>query len=90
MDVLICVILALLFVTNIITLFCVKRALEAILDGKNDHISNEQPTVTDPFTKPREVYQSTKSIIVPKTPQQIRNENFEKIRNGEEYGRILH
>ena len=44
--------------------------------------------VTDPFTKPKEIYSSTNHIIVPKTPTEIRNQNFKKIKEGIEYGDI--
>lgn len=44
--------------------------------------------VTDPYTKPAEIYSSTEHIIVPKPPSQIRNENFKKFKEGIEYGDI--
>lgn len=46
----------------------------------------DEAKVTDPFTKPKEVYSSTNHIIVPKTPTEIRNQNFKKIKEGIEYG----
>lgn len=52
-------------------------------------IEPEEPTaakVTDPYTRPREVYESTRSIVVPKTPQEIRNQNFQRLKEGVEYG----
>lgn len=42
--------------------------------------------VTDPFEKPKEVYQSTPHIVVPKTPDEIRALNYKKIQEGAEYG----
>lgn len=57
--------------------------------GLRDEIDEAKATpakVTDPFEKPKEIYQSTKHIIVPKTPDEIRNENYNKIREGAEYG----
>lgn len=48
----------------------------------------EEAKVTDPFTKPREIYSSTSHIVVPKTPTEIRNQNFDKIKKGIEYGDI--
>ncbi len=47
-----------------------------------------EPMVTDPFSKPKPVHSSTAHIIVPKTPVEIRNENFKKIKDGIEYGDI--
>ena len=48
----------------------------------------EEPKVTDPFTKPHEIHSSTSHIVVPKTPTEIRNQNFKKIQEGIEYGDI--
>jgi hypothetical protein len=48
----------------------------------------EEPKVTDPFQKPKHIYSSTEHIIVPKSPQEIRNQNFKKIKDGIEYGDI--
>ena len=52
------------------------------LDKKN----NPPAFVSDPFKGQKETYKTTKHIIVPKTPDEIRNENFEEIRKGAEYG----
>ena len=60
-----------------------------VVRGLRDEIDEATATpakVTDPFEKPKEIYQSTKHIIVPKTPDEIRNENFNKIQEGAEYG----
>lgn len=48
----------------------------------------EEAKVTDPFTKPKPIYSSTNHIVVPKTPTEIRNQNFKKIKEGIEYGDI--
>ena len=48
----------------------------------------EEAKVSDNFQKPKEIYQSTSHIIVPKTPTEIRNQNFKKIKEGVEYGDI--
>lgn len=42
--------------------------------------------VSDPFARKKTVTTSTKHIVVPKTPDQIRNENAKKIAEGEDYG----
>jgi len=43
---------------------------------------------SDPFEKPKETMQSSAHIIVPNTPDQIRNKNFQKIKEGQTYGRV--
>jgi hypothetical protein len=58
----------------------------AILTNIEPEKTDEPAKVTDPFSKPAEVYSSTSHIIVPKTPTEIRNQNFKRIQNGEEYG----
>lgn len=51
--------------------------------------TKEEPAkVSDPFQKPKEIFSSTSHIIVPKTPTEIRNQNFKKIKDGVEYGDI--
>lgn len=50
--------------------------------------ANPPAHVSDPFKGQRQVYSSTKHIVVPKTPDEIRNQNFEEIKKGAEYGRI--
>lgn len=59
----------------------------AILTGLEPE-EQEEAKVTDPFTKPKEIYSSTSHIVVPKTPTEIRNQNFKKIKEGMEYGDI--
>lgn len=51
-------------------------------------VVQEEAKVTDPFTKPAPIYSSTNHIIVPKTPTEIRNQNYKKIKEGLEYGDI--
>lgn len=51
-------------------------------------VVQEEAKVTDPFQKPKEIYSSTSHIVVPKTPTEIRNQNFKKIKDGVEYGDI--
>ena len=43
---------------------------------------------SDPFEKPQETMQSSAHIVVPNTPDQIRNKNFQKIKEGQTYGNI--
>lgn len=50
--------------------------------------ANPPAHVSDPFKGQKEIYQSKKHIVVPKTPTEIRNENFEEIKKGAEYGSI--
>lgn len=65
-------------------LFDALRAARSEIDG----IKETPAHVTDPFEKPKEIYQSSKHIVVPKTPDEIRNQNFKKIQDGAEYGRV--
>lgn len=51
-----------------------------------EKMANPPAHVSDPFKRPKEQYQSTKHIVVPKTPTEIRNENFEEIKKGATYG----
>lgn len=44
--------------------------------------------VTDPFSRRKQIFSSTSHIVVPKTPTEIRNQNFERIKNGESYGSV--
>lgn len=48
--------------------------------------ANPPAHVSDPFKRQKEIYQTKKHIVVPKTPTEIRNENFEEIKKGAEYG----
>lgn len=60
----------------------------AVLSNIEPEKPQPEAKVSDPFTRPKEIYSSTPSIVVPKTPQEIRNQNFEKIKEGIEYGDI--
>lgn len=54
-------------------------------------IEPKEPTeakVSDPYQKPKEIRSSTSHIVVPKTPTEIQNENFNKLKEGIEYGSI--
>lgn len=44
--------------------------------------------VSDPFKPNKHIASSSKQIVVPKSPDQIRNENAKKIMEGAEYGCI--
>jgi len=55
-----------------------------ILDLENQ----DQGYTSDPFGKPKETMQSSAHIIVPNTPDQIRNKNFQKIKEGQTYGNL--
>ena len=50
--------------------------------------ANPPAHVSDPFKGQKEIYQTKKHIVVPKTPTEIRNENFEEIKKGAEYGKL--
>ncbi len=50
--------------------------------------ANPPAKVTDPFKPNKHIASSSKQIVVPKSPDQIRNENAKKIMEGAEYGYI--
>ena len=86
----------LIFITIIIILLSSIANIFILIDITNK-ISNlniekpviqEEAKVTDPFTKPAPIHSSTNHIIVPKTPTEIRNQNYKKIKEGIEYGDI--
>ena len=91
MELLIIIILLLLLLVSqlliIWSLICIEKWL-AILTDIEPEPKEEGAKVTDPFTKPKEIYSSTSHIVVPKTPTEIRNQNFKKIKEGIEYGDI--
>lgn len=62
-----------------------RRVYEELV-SKVDNTPKEPAGLTDPFQRPRERFTSDESIIIPKSPQQIRNENFKKIKEGLKYG----
>ena len=67
-------------------IFNIEKWLSILCD-----IEPKEPTeakVTDPYQKPRQVYSSTSHIVVRKTPTEIQNENFNKLKEGIEYGDI--
>lgn len=68
------------------TLFSIEKKLSKL--NFKPEPKKEQAKVTDPFQKPKEIYSSTSHIVVPKTPTEIRNQNFKKIKEGMEYGDI--
>ena len=86
----------LIFIINIIILLLLIPNLPLLIQIMNEvsNIKTEKPVVqeeakvTDPFTKPAPIHSSTNHIIVPKTPTEIRNQNYKKIKEGIEYGDI--
>lgn len=67
-------------------LFNIEKWLSILCD-----IEPSEPTgasVTDPYQKPREIRSSTSHIVVRKTPTEIQNENFNKLKEGIQYGDI--
>jgi hypothetical protein len=68
------------------TLFSIEKKLSKV--NFKPEPKKEEAKVTDPFTKPAPIYSSTNHIIVPKTPTEIRNQNYKKIKEGMEYGDI--
>lgn len=89
MEVLITLILLFILGTQIFLVYLILNIEKwlAIL-STIDIPEEEEAKTTDPFTKPKEIYQSSQHIIVPKTPTEIRNQNFKKIKEGVEYGDI--
>ena len=90
MELLTIVILTLLLLAQIFTIFIIigiEKWLSILCNIEPDP-KPEEAKVTDPFTKPKPVHSSTQSIVVPKTPTEIRNENYKKIKEGMEYGDI--
>lgn len=86
----------LIFILIIIILICLIANTFLLIDivnrvfrlAQKEPSKPEEAKVTDPFTKPKEIYSSTSHIVVPKTPTEIRNQNFNKIKEGIEYGDI--
>lgn len=90
MDILITILLILILLSQVLiswSLISIEKWL-AILTNIEPEPKPEEAKVTDPFTKPKEIYSSTSHIVVPKTPTEIRNQNFKKIKEGVEYGDI--
>lgn len=89
MDVLNIFLVCLILVSQAMILWTVVNIEKwlAVLTGIEPE--EESPAkVTDPFTKPKEIYSSSSHIVVPKTPTEIRNQNYNKIKEGIEYGDI--
>lgn len=89
MELLTIILLSLILATQVFALyviFNIEKWLSILCD-----IGPKEPTeakVTDPYQKPKQVYSSTAHIIVPKTPTEIQNENFNKLKEGIKYGDI--
>lgn len=89
MELLIIILLSLTLATQVFALyviFNIEKWLSILCD-----IEPKEPTeakVTDPYQKPKQVYSSTAHIIVPKTPIEIQNENFNKLKEGIKFGDI--
>ena len=89
MDILIFIIIIIILLALILNTFLIIDILNKVSNLNIEKpVIQEEAKVTDPFTKPKPVYSSTSHIIVPKTPTEIRNENFKKIKEGVEYGDI--
>lgn len=89
MDILIFIIIIIILLDLILNTFIIIDILNKVSNLNIEKpVIQEEAKVTDPFTKPKPVYSSTSHIIVPKTPTEIRNENFKKIKEGVEYGDI--
>lgn len=90
MELLIVILLTLILLSQLLlswSVIAIEKWL-AILTNIEPEPKPEEAKVTDPFTKPKEIYSSTSHIVVPKTPTEIRNQNFKKIKEGIEYGDI--
>lgn len=90
MEVLTILLLALILITQLFISLGVLNIENwlAILTNIEPEPKPEEAKVTDPFTKPKQIYSSTNHIVVPKTPLEIKNQNFNKIKEGIEYGDI--
>lgn len=89
MDILIFIIIIIILLTLIVNTFLLIDILNRVSKLNIEKpVIQEEAKVTDPFTKPAPIYSSTNHIIVPKTPTEIRNQNYKKIKEGIEYGDI--
>lgn len=89
MDILIVIINTLILLCLIANTFLIMDIIDRVHKlSPKDNLVKEDAKVTDPFQKPKEIYSSTSHIVVPKTPTEIRNQNFNKIKEGIEYGDI--
>lgn len=80
------ILISLVLIWEMIIYYSIQRAFKSLHNNRKEKL--EEPKVTDPFQKPKEIYSSTSHIVVPKTPTEIRNQNFKKIKEGVEYGDI--
>lgn len=86
MELLVICAIAIIELAKLFVLFNIEKWLSILCD-----IEPKEPTqasVTDPYQKPREVRSSTPQIVVRKTPTEIQNENFNKLKEGIHYGDI--
>lgn len=81
------IIISIIEVSKLFVLYNIEKWL-AVLCEIEPEPTKEEAKATDPYTKPKEVYSSTNHIIVPKSPTEIRNQNFNKLKEGVEYGDI--
>ena len=89
MDILIFIIITIILLAIILNTFLIIDILNKVSNLNIEKpVVQEEAKVTDPFTKPAPIYSSTNHIIVPKTPTEIRNQNYKKIKEGLEYGDI--
>lgn len=89
MDILIVILLILLLVSQALIAWVLITIEKWLSDIEVEEPEPEAKSgVTDPFQRQKEVYSSTSTIVVPKTPMEIRNQNFRKIQEGIEYGDI--
>lgn len=89
MDILIFIIIIIILIALILNTFLIIDILNKVSNlNLEKPVIQEEAKVTDPFTKPAPIHSSTNHIIVPKTPTEIRNQNFKKIKEGIEYGDI--
>ena len=91
MEVLIIILISLILATQVLIswgLIRIEKWLAILTNIEPEEPKQEEAKVTDPFTKPTPVHSSTSHIVVPKTPTEIRNQNFDKIKKGIEYGSI--
>lgn len=87
MELLIVILLILIAISQALicwVIICVEKWLATLCSL--DTPQEEEAKVTDPYTKPAEVFSSTSHIVVPKTPTEIRNQNFKRLKEGVEYG----
>lgn len=89
MDILTFIIIIIILLDLILNTFLIIDILNKVSNLNIEKpVVQEEAKVTDPFTKPAPIHSSTNHIIVPKTPTEIRNQNYKKIKEGLEYGDI--